>query len=133
MTGETGLASAGKIHLSSFTMGPDDSGICTAGPLGSTILGVKTPGTNTYAGQEIDDSRNYDRDTASGQTGLQLSPNATSQLYWMLTLGRLNLNSASGSHSDTTAVWRFKIYARAIPTIMYSDHDPTWRNFARTF
>jgi len=130
MTGETGLGSTGKVTVSTMTMGPDDSGICTAGPLATTILGIKTPGTNTYAGQEMDDSRNYDRDTASGQIGKELAPDATTQLNWMLALGRQTLTPAT---SDTVAVWRFRIYARAIPTIMYSSADPTWRNFARTW
>lgn len=131
MTGEAGLATTcGKVTVATMTMGPDDSGICTAGPLASTILGVKTAGTNTYAGQEIYDSRNYDRDTSAGLIGLELAPNSTTQLNWMLALGRQTLTPAT---SDTVAVWRFRIYARAIPAIMYSNADPTWRNFARTW
>jgi len=131
MTGETGLATnCGKVSVSTMTMGPDDSGICTSGPLATTILGVKTAGTNTFAGQEIYDSRNYDRDTSAGLVGKELAPDATTQLNWMLALGRQTLTPAT---SDTVAVWRFRIYARAIPTIMYSKADPTWRNFARTW
>lgn len=130
MTGESGLATTcGKVTVATMTMGPDDSGICTAGPLSSTILGVKTAGENDYAGQEIYDSRNYDRDTSAGLIGKELAPNSTTQLNWMLALGRQTLSSAS----DTVAVWRFRIYARAIPTTMYSNGDPTWRNFARTW
>jgi len=125
MTGQAGIAD-GKFMVATVTMAPDDGGTCTVGPMATTLYACETAGTNTFAGQNIHDSKHFHFDTG----GKQLAPDGTTQLNWMFALGRQTISAAS----DTSGVeWRFRLYARAIPAQMYSSSDASWRGFAQTW